>query len=111
MPRFRRMIIGNPFCSFCSTLKYERATMFDWCDNYNRKQHTKSGNALSGVKIINFVMDNRFRVKEKESKIFSNIRFCPICGFDYVKQKQYDGQFYVAMNLNKLYEKVKDIKQ
>ena len=107
MPIFRRVIMGNVFCTFCSTLKYERVATFDKADRRNQKAHTKSSNALTGVKLINFITDNRTRVYEKESKIFSNIRFCPICGFDYVKQRQYDGQYYVAMDLNKLYEKDK----
>ena len=48
--------------------------------------------------------DLKFRkmVMEKQSKHFQ-FRFCPVCGYDYVQQKEFDGKLYKApFSVNKL---------
>lgn len=94
MGTLKRKISGNPFCEFCSTLMFERELIFRRCDNYNNRAHVKAGRAYSGVRIINYIVDNRKWVVEKQTRSFARIRFCPICGYDFVEGKVYDGKLY-----------------
>ena len=98
-----RDIVGNPAkCDFCATLSFERALVFDRCRRYNAQAHVKTGHAYSGVRLINYILDNRKMVMEKQSKHFQ-FRFCPVCGYDYVQQKEFDGKLYKApFSINKL---------
>lgn len=110
MPTLQKQDVrGNPFCEFCSKLLFSRHQMFERCKRYNAKAHVKKGRAYTGVKIVNYIVDDRTRVVEEDSKIISQLRFCPICGFDYVQQKKYDGKNYkTPFNINKLPTSWKD---
>lgn len=90
----KKNIVGDPTCEFCSSLTFQRLRMFDRCKRYNAQAHVKTGHAYTGVRLINYIRDNRHMVAEKQSMIFSAIRFCPICGYDYVQQMAYDGKKY-----------------
>lgn len=95
-------IKGNPKCDFCATLRFERCRIFERCMRYNAQAHVKTGHAASAVRIINYIKDNRKWVVEKQSKHFS-FRFCPVCGYDYLQQKEYNGKEYRAVyNINNL---------
>lgn len=104
MPRMQaRIVKGDPFCEFCSTMMFTRKLIFDRCDRYNARAHIKTAHAFTGVRIINYIVDNRKWVVEKQSKCFAQLRFCPVCGFDFVEQKRYDGKKYkTAFGVNKL---------
>lgn len=84
----------NVHCDFCLTLQYERWLIEDRRDKYNRKAHVKRAVMRQGVIINNYVNDNHERVIEKQTRTFSKIRFCPICGFDYIEGRPYDGRKY-----------------
>ena len=104
MSKLRKNVIGNPYCDFCGTLKFERGLMFDWVEKYKIRAHVKTANAYTGVKLVNYACDNRFKIREKQTKLFNKIRFCPICGYDYVNQEVYNGKLYLAANINTLWE-------
>ena len=80
----KRDVKGNPYCDFCATMRFERCQIFDRCVRYNAQAHVKTGRAFTAVRIINYISDKRKWVVEKQSKSFSQLRFCPVCGFDYV---------------------------
>lgn len=89
-----REIIGKPAtCDFCAALSFERPVVFDRCKRYNAQAHVKKAHAYSGVRIVNYILDSRHCVFEKRSKIFQ-FRFCPVCGYDYYENKEYDGNKY-----------------
>lgn len=111
MGNLRKQIMGNPYCEFCSTLKFERSVLQERCDRYNFKAHVKSGRANSGVIINNYITDHKTRVYEKKTKTFTKLRFCPICGYDYVEGKQYDGRLYIFNDFNKYLAKLEDAKR
>lgn len=99
MPILRKKtIIGSPFCDFCATLAFERQMIIERCNRYNMRSHTKTGNPYSGVRIISYISDKRTRVVEKQSKSFSQLRFCPVCGYDYVEDKEFNGKKYKQVN-------------
>lgn len=101
----KRRISVNPYCEFCSTLIFEREQIFQRCDRYNARAHVKAGRAYTGVRIINYIVDNRKWVVEKQTRSFARIRFCPVCGYDYVEDKAYNGKKYVApRSVNRLPE-------
>lgn len=89
----------NVRCDFCLSLQYERWLMQDRCWKYNRASHVKRAVVRQGVIINNYVTDNHERVIEKQTKTFPQIRFCPLCGFDYIEGKYYDGTKY-KININ-----------
>lgn len=97
----------NPFCEFCSTFEYERSLMEDRCYRYNKKAHVKGANYRQAVYILTYITDNRTRVVEKTSKPFRQIRFCPICGYDYVAERPYQGKHYtISANDKEAYANV-----
>ena len=99
----KRDVKGNPYCDFCATMRFERCQIFDRCVRYNAQAHVKTGRAFTAVRIINYISDKRKWVVEKQSKSFSQLRFCPVCGFDYVRQEEYDGRKYkTPFNINAL---------
>ena len=108
MGNLKKQMMGNPFCDFCATLKFERTLLHNECLKRNYKAHVKTNKAYSGVIINNYICDQRKRVYEKKTKTFSNLRFCPICGFDFVEGKQYDGRFYIGINFNHLLQKMEE---
>lgn len=84
----------NRECDFCLALQYERWLMEERCETYNRVSHVKGAKTRQGVKITNYVTLKRTRVIEKDTKIFPHIRFCPVCGFNYMEGTFYDGRKY-----------------
>lgn len=110
MPTLQKKIVkGDPFCEFCSTMMFTRKLIFDRCERYNKKSHVKSAHAFTGVRIVNYIVDNRKWVVEEQSKCYAQLRFCPICGFDFVRQEKYDGKKYkTAFGVNKLPANWKD---
>lgn len=90
----QKFIKINRECDYCLAFQYERWLMMERCEKYNRSSHVKGAVTRQGVKIINYVTLNHKRVIEKETKIFPKIRFCPVCGFDYIEGVPYDGRKY-----------------
>lgn len=98
----KKDIRGSYTCEFCQTLLFERSRAFERCARYNAQTHVKSGHAYSAVRLINYIIDNRKWVMEKQSKHFL-FRFCPVCGFDYIENKEFDGKKYkTLMNINRV---------
>lgn len=91
----RRTIIGNIDCEFCQHLLFDRSQMFERCRRYNLRAHAKTGRAYTAVRCIHYIVDNRKWVVEKQSRHFQ-FRFCPVCGYDYVERKKFDGKLYKA---------------
>ena len=108
MSGLKRNIMGNPFCDFCATLKFERMMLNERCAKMNYKAHVKTNTPYSGVIINNYIVDQRKRIYEKNTKTFSKLRFCPVCGFDYVENRQYDGKFYINTDFNVLLQKMEE---
>lgn len=97
----KKDIRGTITCEFCQTLLFERSRAFERCNKYNEKAHVKTGHACSAVRIVNYIIDNRKWVMEKETRKSFQFRFCPVCGFDYVENKEFDGKKYkTPMSLN-----------
>lgn len=97
----------NPFCDFCSTFEYERSLMEDRCIKYNKRSHYKHAHYRQSIVILTYITDNKTRVIEKKTKPFKNIRFCPVCGYDYVAERPYNGKHYtITVNNKEAYTKV-----
>lgn len=111
MSGLRKYIKSNPYCEFCATLKFERSILQEKCERYNFNAHVKTGRPHSGVIINNYITDKRARIYERKTKTFSNIRFCPVCGYDFVEGKQYDGKLYINNDFNKYLERLEDAKR
>lgn len=84
----------NYRCDFCLALQYEWWLLLDRRDKYNKAAHVKKAVAHQGIILNNYVTDNHERVIEKHTKTFNKIRFCPVCGFNYIEGKPYDGREY-----------------
>lgn len=72
--------------------------MEERCTKYNRASHVKAGILRQGVKITSYVNDNHRRVIEKDTKVFPKIRYCPICGFDYIKGEKNPRNYKTDIN-------------
>lgn len=84
----------NHRCDFCLALQYEWWLIEERRERYNKAAHVKKAISHQGIIINNYVTDNHERVIEKHTKTFNKIRFCPMCGFNYIEGKFYDGREY-----------------
>lgn len=91
---------GNPHCDFCARMKFERGLLQDQLEKYEKKSHVKGNFAYQGIVLTNYIMDHRKMVYEKRTRIYSKVRFCPICGYDYVRHEKYTGKQYKNMTIN-----------
>ena len=73
-------IYANPYCDFCSALRFNMMLLENRRDKLNAKAHVKTIRAYQGVIINNYLTDDGKRIYEKYTKTFPRINYCPQCG-------------------------------